>query len=139
MAHYVTTGPEILEQMEGKVDYVFLSAGTGGTVTGICSFLKKALPSVKIIGIDHEGSIIAYPDSINKGASMYKLEGIGQSEIPGILKREEMDEWVKINDKESFKLARELIKTEGFLTGATCGSVLQGAFEYLKKNNLHHD
>lgn len=64
--HIKTTGPEIYDQMEGKLDYIFICAGTGGTVTGITKYFREKMPSVKIIGIDPIGSILAYPDELNK-------------------------------------------------------------------------
>lgn len=70
--------------MEGKIDYIFVCAGTGGTVTGLTKFMKSKNPSIKIIGIDPEGSILAYPKSMNTKQGLYKQEGIGQSHMPGI-------------------------------------------------------
>ena len=137
--HYKTTGPEIYDQMEGKLDYIFVCAGTGGTVTGLNKYFKEKMPNVKVIGIDPYGSILAYPDELNTEPKLYKQEGIGQSEMPSILERKLVDEWVKIDDKESFKYARELIKAEGWLSGGSCGAAIQGTFYYLKKYNLTED
>lgn len=78
LAHYDGTATEIFEQCDGKVDYVVVGAGTGGTVTGIGCKLKELLPNVKIIGVDPKGSILALPPELNEGdVSFYEVEGIG--------------------------------------------------------------
>lgn len=136
-AHYKTTSLEIWDQMEKKINYIFISVGTGGTVIGIAKRMKELDPNIKIIGVDPEGSILAQPESLNKEKKMYKIEGIGQSKVPEIMDRSMVHEWVKINDSESFVMARELIKSEGLLVGGSCGSALVGAFKYLKEKNLH--
>ena len=77
LAHHHYTGKEIYEQMDGKIDYVFIGAGTGGTITGIAQILKKKNPNIKIIGIDHEASKLAQPESLNTKEYEYKIEGLG--------------------------------------------------------------
>lgn len=78
MAHYDGTATEIFEQCDGKVDYVVIGAGTGGTITGIGRKLKELLPNVKIIGVDPKGSILALPVELNQGGlGFYEVEGIG--------------------------------------------------------------
>lgn len=134
--HYLTTGPEIWEQMEQKIDYFFLGVGTAGTIVGVSKYLKEKNPNVKIIGIDTVGSILATPTSMNTEEKLYKIEGIGQSCIPGILDRTNIDEWVKVDDPEAFNYARRLMKEESLLVGGSCGSAVAGMIKYLKEKNL---
>jgi cystathionine beta-synthase len=119
LVHYDETAEEIWAQCEGKVDYVVMTAGTGGTVTGISRKLKEKNPDIQIIGVDPNGSILAYPDTLNKeGIHGYKVEGIGYDFIPKNCDRiGNIDKWVKTNDLEAFKYARRLIKEEGLLVG----------------------
>jgi len=135
MAHYDGTAEEILEQCGGHLDYIVLTAGTGGTVTGIARKLKERLPHVKVIGVDPQGSILAQPDSLNGPISSYKVEGIGYDFIPNVLDRELVDEWIKTEDKESFLMARRLIKEEGLLCGGSSGSAVVAALQVARKLN----
>jgi len=122
LAHYDGTAEEIIDQCDGKVDMIVLSAGTGGTVTGIARKFKEKLPNCRIVATDPEGSILAGPGPDHG----YLVEGIGYDFIPGVLDREVVDDWVKTNDKESFNLARDLIRTEGLLVGGSSGSAMTG-------------
>jgi NDP-sugar pyrophosphorylase family protein len=88
LAHYDETGQEIFDQCGGKVDYVVISAGTGGQVTGISRKLKELDPKIQIIGVDPNGSILAQPETLNKeGIHSYKVEGIGYDFIPRVIDR----------------------------------------------------
>lgn len=135
LAHYDGTGQEIWDQTNGKVDYVFVSAGTGGTITGIGRKLKELNPNIQIIGIDPHGSLLALPDSLNEKENgiSYKVEGIGYDFIPKNCDRTIADEWIKTYDKDSFVYARKLISDEGLLVGGSSGCVLWAAMQYLKK------
>lgn len=139
MAHYEETGQEIWDQCEGKLDYIFLGAGTGGTVAGISRKLKEKNPDIKVIAIDPFGSILASPESLNvdpPGFSGYQIEGIGYDFIPRVCDRSLIDEWMKIGDEDSFYYARRLIKEEGFLCGGSSGTALAGAMKYIKEHNI---
>ena len=136
LAHYNTTGVEICEQMEDKIDYCFIGAGTGGTISGVTKRVKERIPSCKVIGIDPVGSILAQPDSLNTVNKMNKVEGLGQACVPGIIRRELVDAWTKADDEESFVLAREIIKVEGLLVGGSSGTILDGMMQYIKNNGL---
>ncbi len=127
--HYDTTAAEILEDLGGKVDMVVISAGTGGTITGVAKRIKEACPTVKIVGADPEGSILAGGTETHS----YKVEGIGYDFIPDVLDRRLVDEWVKTNDKESFKLALRLIREEGLLCGGSSGSAMMATLRAAKK------
>ena len=129
LAHYEGTGKEIIEQTGGEFDYLVAGAGTGGTITGIARRLKEDAPHVKIIGVDPVGSILAGPAPVGS----YKVEGIGYDFIPDVLNRELIDEWVKSEDRESFLMARKLIRQEGLLCGGSSGTAMWAAIEIAKK------
>ena len=131
--HYDTTAAEILEDLGGKVDMVVMGAGTGGTITGVARRVKESCPTAKIIGADPEGSILAGGTDVHS----YKVEGIGYDFIPDVLERKLVDEWVKTNDHESFKLALRLIREEGLLCGGSCGSAMMATLRAAK--NLKKD
>jgi cystathionine beta-synthase len=130
LAHYHDTGAEILEQMNGELDYVVIGAGTGGTITGVAQRLKEDAPHVKIVGVDPVGSILAGPEEI----APYKVEGIGYDFIPDVLDQGLVDEWIKTEDRESFLMARRLIRQEGLLVGGSSGSVMWAAVETARKH-----
>lgn len=127
-AHVETTAREILEQTGGKIDCLVAGAGTGGTITGIARVLKKEVPSCLIVGADPEGSILAGPGDIKS----YKVEGIGYDFIPDVLDRSLIDRWVKTNDVDSFRVARQLIRQEGLLCGGSSGTAMWAAMEVAK-------
>lgn len=119
-AHYHGTGQEILDDLDGKVDMAVICAGTGGTLTGVAKRLKEANPNCIIVGADPIGSILAGGTYI----ASYKVEGIGYDFIPKVLDRSLVDVWVKTADRQSFLLARRLIKEEGMLVGGSSGSAI---------------
>ncbi|MFT3693447.1 MAG: cystathionine beta-synthase [Kofleriaceae bacterium] len=128
-AHEEGTGREILEQCEGKVDAVVMTAGTGGTISGVARAIKKGAPKCEIIGVDPEGSILAGPGEIKS----YKVEGIGYDFIPDVLDRRLVDKWIKSNDRESFLTARQLIRQEGLLCGGSSGAAVWAAMQVCKE------
>jgi len=139
LAHFKTTSVEIWEQMQGKLDYMFICTGTCGTITGTGRGLHKHDPSIKIVGVDPVGSVLARPVEMNPPPKSYKMEGIGQSRVPGNMDYTEVFEFIKVDDLESFQMAREIIEKQGLLVGGSCGSVLLGTFNYLKEKGLDQD
>jgi cystathionine beta-synthase len=129
LAHYEGTGQEIVEQLDGKLDYLVATAGTGGTITGIAKKLKEQIPNVKIIGVDPHGSILGGGTEIHS----YKVEGIGYDFIPDVLDRGLVDVWIKTNDRDSFLTARRLIRQEGLLVGGSCGAAVWAAMQVAKR------
>ena len=136
LAHYEGTAEEILSQTGGAVDVVVAAAGTGGTITGIARKLKEANPNIKVVAVDPVGSILAQPESLNDAPEGYgyQVEGIGYDFLPSVLDRRLIDEWVKVDDPEAFRMARDMIKHEGLLVGGSAGSATAGAVRYVREN-----
>jgi len=129
-AHYFGTAEEILEQTGGKVDMVIIGAGTGGTISGIAKKLKEKIPGVIVVGADPVGSLLADPEHDPVGT--YAVEGIGYDFVPDVLDRSLVDRWVKTQDKESFAMARDLIRKEGLLCGGSSGTAMWAAMQAAK-------
>jgi cystathionine beta-synthase len=128
-AHYEGTAEEILDQTDGKLDYCVMTAGTGGTITGVARRLKERVPGVKIVGVDPVGSILAGPGPIHS----YKVEGIGYDFVPDVLDRSLVDEWIKTEDRASLLMARRMIRQEGMLCGGSAGSAMWAALQIAKR------
>merc|ERR1712178_108568 len=128
-------------------DYMIMSAGTGGTLSGVAKKLKEKIPGVKIVAIDPYGSILAVPDTMNDGSkrtgqgrlTAYQVEGIGYDFIPTVLDREVVDYWVKSDDDEAFAAMRALVRHEGLLIGSSCGSTMAGAYRFIKEHKIGKD
>merc|ERR1712241_486033 len=144
LAHYDGTGEEIFEQTGGKLDYMIMSAGTGGTISGIAKKLKEKIPGIKIVAVDPYGSILAKPDSMNDGSSRtgqkrltaYHVEGIGYDFVPTVLDQDVVDIWIKSDDDESFAMGRNVVRHEGLLIGGSCGATMAGAYRFIKEHNI---
>ncbi|HUU44722.1 MAG TPA: cysteine synthase family protein [Acidobacteriota bacterium] len=132
-AHYLTTGPELYEQTEGQIDCLIAGVGTGGTISGTGRFLKEKNPSVKVVAIDPEGSIYYdwFKSRTMTEPKTYKVEGIGEDILAETLDFTLIDDMVRINDRESFEMARRLTTEEGIFAGGSSGSALVGAVRWL--------
>jgi cystathionine beta-synthase len=128
-AHFRTTGPEIWAQTEGRVTHFVASAGTGGTITGAGRYLKTVKPSVRVIGVDPEGSLIG--PFFNTGERIeghpYKVEGIGNDKIPGALDLSVVDEYRTCSDGDAFRMGRRIAREEGLFVGGSSGLLVHGA------------
>ena len=129
LAHYDFTAMEIWEQLDGDISMVVAGVGTGGTITGIAKRLKEKNPKIKIIGVDPYGSILGGGDDVHS----YKVEGIGYDFFPDVLDNNLIDKYVKINDKDSFRTARRIIKEEGLLIGGSSGGAVWAALQEAKE------
>ncbi|MDF1797826.1 MAG: cystathionine beta-synthase [Planctomycetota bacterium] len=128
-AHYYGTAEEILAQTGGQLDILVAGAGTGGTISGTAKRLKEVLPDLKVVGVDPVGSILAGPGEIGS----YKVEGVGYDFVPDVLWPDMIDEWVKTEDRESFLMARRLIRQEGLLCGGSSGGAVWAARKIAEK------
>jgi cystathionine beta-synthase len=132
-AHYCSTGPEIWRQCGDELDYLILSIGTGGTVTGTSRYLREKNPKIQVVGIDPKGSV--YYDLFHTGAMppahSYLVEGIGEDFMPGTMDITTMNDIVQISDGESFRMARRLIREEGLLCGGSSGTAVAGALRFI--------
>ena len=125
--HYRTTGPEIWEQTEGQVRAVVIGVGTGGTISGVGSYLKEQNSQVLVVGADPEGSIFTAPspDDVHQ----YLVEGVGEDFWPDTYDPSVVDELIKVTDAESFAMTRRLARQEGLLVGGSCGLATHAAVQ----------
>ena len=136
-AHYLSTGPEIWDQMSGKIDHFVVGVGTGGTISGVGRFLKEKNNKIKIWGIDSFGSIFKkYHETgeFDKNEIYpYLTEGIGEDILPDNVDFEIIDHFEKVSDEDAAIYARKLAKKEGILAGYSCGAAIAGLHQ-LKSN-----
>ena len=133
-AHYRTTGPEIWKQTRGKVDAFVCCMGTGGTISGTGKFLKKKKKTLRVIGVDPEGSIYHsrfYGDK--EEPHQYKIEGIGEDFIPETMDLKIVDEVIQVSDEDAFHFARRLAREEGILVGGSGGAAVYAALKTAEK------
>jgi cystathionine beta-synthase len=129
-AHYETTGPEIWEQTEGRIDVLVVGVGTGGTVTGTGRYLKERNPDLLVVGADPEGSLFSAPQ---EEARPYLVEGIGEDFWPKTLDPSIVDRWIRVSDRDSFLLARAITRQEGILVGGSSGTAMFAALEVARE------
>ena len=128
-AHYKTTGPEIYEQTEGKVDIFVAGVGTGGTISGIGKYLKEKNPKVKVVAVEPASSPVL---STGKGGA-HKIQGIGAGFVPETLDTKIYDEIITVENEDAFATGKEMAKTEGILVGISSGAALYAAKELAKR------
>ncbi len=142
-AHYLSTGPEIWEQTEGKVTHVVVASGTGGTISGVGKYLKEKNPGIKVLGVDAYGSILKKfhetSDFDTNEIYPYRIEGLGKNLVPSATNFEVIDVFEKVTDEDAAHRARELALTEGLFTGYTSGAVVQATLQYAAKDYFDRD
>lgn len=128
-AHFETTGPEIFNDTDGKVDIFVAGVGTGGTITGVGKYLKSKKPEVKIIAVEPEGS----PVLSGGKPGAHKLHGIGAGFVPDVLDTSVYDDIFKVSNSDAFSAARLIAKSEGVLVGISSGAALSAAIGFAEK------
>ncbi len=134
--HYDSTGPEIWDQTEGKIDCFIAGAGTGGTVSGVGKYLKEKNPSVIVVAVDSEGSVFKpYFDSGRLiEPSHYEVEGIGSDKLVRAMDFGVVDRFEAVSDEEAFSVTRELAAAEGLFCGGSSGAIIAAARRILTEN-----
>ncbi|KMW70175.1 pyridoxal-phosphate dependent enzyme, partial [Limnoraphis robusta] len=123
--HYQTTGVEIWEDTDGKVDILVVGVGTGGTLTGAGYYLKKQKPDLKIIAVEPVNSAVL----IGKSAGLHNIQGIGAGFIPDILRTDLIDEIVQVTEEQAYEIGQKLATEEGILSGISTGAIVYTALQ----------
>ena len=129
-AHRETTGPEIWEDTDGKVDIFVAGVGTGGTITGVAEYLKEKNPNVRIVAVEPASS----PVLTQGRAGAHEIRGIGANFVPAVLNRDLLDEVIPVENEAAFAMARRIGKAEGVLVGISSGAAAWAAVELAKRS-----
>ncbi|MBN2430575.1 MAG: cysteine synthase family protein [Acidobacteria bacterium] len=134
-AHYYTTGPEIWEQMDGRIDYFIAGIGTGGTLCGAARYLKEQDPSIRVIAVDPVGSVFTsyFRTGRCEKSAPYLIEGLGDEFLIGCVDFSLIDDIIQIGDRDSFHMARRLVREEGVMAGGSSGAAMCGVFSLLDR------
>ena len=124
-AHFVSTGPEIFTDTEGKVDFFVAGVGTGGTITGVGEYLKSKNPNIKIVAVEPADSAVLS----GKTSGPHKIQGIGAGFVPEVLNTKIIDEIVTVSNESAFEAARNIGRTQGVLVGISSGAALYAALQ----------
>ena len=128
-AHFETTGPEIFDDTDGKVDIFVAGVGTGGTVTGVGQYLKSRNPSVKVVAVEPKSSAV-----LSTGvAGPHKIQGIGAGFVPEVLDTKVYDEIIPVTNEDAFAAGKEIGRSEGVLVGISSGAALWAGIDLAKR------
>ena len=128
-AHFETTGPEIYEDTDGKVDYFVAGVGTGGTITGVGQYLKSRNPEVKVVAVEPKSSAV-----LSTGvAGAHKIQGIGAGFVPQVLDTRVYDEIIPVENDDAFALGKEMGRSEGVLVGISSGAAVWAALQIARR------
>jgi cysteine synthase A len=130
--HRRTTGPEILDALDGRLDVFVAGVGTGGTITGVGQYLKAELPDVRIVAVEPAASAVLS----GRPPGPHKIQGIGAGFVPAVLDRTVIDEVIGVGDEAAIDMARRAARTEGVLCGLSCGAALWAAIEVGKRPGM---
>ena len=130
--HRRTTGPEIIEALDGRVDALVAGVGTGGTITGVGEVLRERNPRCRIVAVEPAASAVLS----GRPAGPHRIQGIGAGFVPAVLNRELIDEVITVSDELAVELARRAAREEGVLAGISCGAALAGALELASREEF---
>ena len=129
-AHYLTTGPEIVDDTDGAVDYFVAGVGTGGTITGVGKYLKEKVPGVKVVAVEPATSAV-----LSTGvAGAHQIQGLGAGCVPDVLDTKVYDEIIPVANEDAFAVGKLIGKTEGVLVGISSGAAVWAAIELAKRS-----
>ncbi len=136
-AHALTTGPEIWEQMEGRLDYLVAGMGTGGTIGGVAQFLKEKDPAIRVLAVDPEGSVFGHYFRTGERCEPgpYLMEGLGDEFLIGCADFTHVDEVVTVTDRDAFRTCRDLVRREAVLAGGSSGAALWATLRLARSLN----
>jgi cysteine synthase A len=129
-AHRRSTGPEMWDALEGRIDYLVAGVGTGGTITGAGSYLKERNPNVKIVAVEPAASAVLSGNA----PGPHKIQGIGAGFVPPVLDQELVDEIIPVDDEDAIETARLVARREGVLGGISCGAAVHAALQIASRD-----